>query len=66
MKTKAYLLFILLFFAVGYFMSMANPYLPNTGNATLNYLETGGITAFIVILAWEKWLRKEGEAAKDG
>jgi hypothetical protein len=66
LKAKPILFFILLFFAIAYFMSMANPYLPNTGNSTFNYLESGGISAFLIIVIWEKWLRKESGETRDG
>jgi hypothetical protein len=66
MKSKALFFFILLFFAIAYFMSMAQPYLPNLGNPTINYLESGGISAFLIILIWEKWLRRESGETSSG
>jgi hypothetical protein len=65
LKVKTVAIFLLIFFALSYFMSMVNPYLPNTGNPTINYLESGGISAFLLLLIWEKYGRKEaGESPK--
>jgi len=65
LKLKTVAIFVVIFFALSYFMSMVNPYLPNTGNPTINYLESGGISAFLLLLIWEKWGRKEaGEIPK--
>lgn len=65
MKLKSIAVFLLIFFAVGYGMSMIQPSLPTSTNPTFNYLETGGLTAFLVFLIWEKWGRKEsGEGPK--
>jgi hypothetical protein len=66
LKLKAVVIFLLIFFALSYFMSMVNPYLPNTGNPTINYLESGGISAFLLLLIWEKWGRKEAGEAHTG
>lgn len=66
MTLKVVVIFLLIFFALSYFMSMLNPYLPNTGNPTINYLESGGISALLLLLLWEKWGRKEAEEGQPG
>jgi hypothetical protein len=56
---RALAIFLLLFLAVAWFMSMVIPSLPNLGNPSLNYLESGGISAIVLFFLWEKWGRKE-------
>lgn len=65
MQGKAIAIFLLIFFAVAYGMSMINPYLPNTGNVSINYFETGGLSVLAIFFIWEKWGRKEsGQSAR--
>jgi hypothetical protein len=66
MKIKALALFVILFLAVGYGMSLIQDKLPDLGSSSANWAETSGVTAIILILLWEMWLRKDAIAKKDG
>lgn len=61
MQLKKYGWFILAFIVASFFGGIIQPYVPNIGNPTLQYVIGTAIPAIVLLWLWEKFFRKQAE-----
>jgi len=51
--------FLVAFIIAGFVGSMVLPYVPNTGNVSLNWLLSYIVPGFLLFFIWERFFRKQ-------